>query len=105
MHTIDRDQKNAQQALLAFKRFLGRYPDSEYADPASAHIKECQRSITAHELLVAKYYFKNKNYKAALNRFQSILEDYPDTGVQHIALQYIAECEVFLETDAEASNP
>jgi outer membrane protein assembly factor BamD len=100
MHTIDRDQENAEKALLAFKRFLNRYPDSEYADTARAHMKECQKRITAHELLVAKYYFKKKNYKAALIRFQRILEDYPDTGVQHIALQYLAECEAFMEAEA-----
>lgn len=105
MLTIDRDQENAKKALLAFNRFLSRHPDSEYAGPARAHLMECQKSITAHELLVAKYYFKKKNYKAALLRFQNILKEYPDTGVQHIALQYMAECEALLETEASKATP
>jgi outer membrane protein assembly factor BamD len=104
MHSIDRDQENAQKALLAFKRFLSRYPDSEFADPVRAHIKECQRSISAHEMLIAKYYFERENYEAALKRFRKILKDYPDTGVQHVALQYIAKCEASLGTVVEASE-
>jgi outer membrane protein assembly factor BamD len=96
VYSIDRDQDNARQARAAFNRFLKRYPDSEYADPARAHVKECQRYIAANELLVAKYYYKSKNYKAALDRFLGIVANYPDTGVQHVALQYIAKCEALL---------
>ena len=107
MQTIDRDQENAQKAFLAFRRLLSRHPGSEYADTATAHIKECQRNIASHELLVAKYYFKRKNYKAALARFQRILKNYPDIGVQHIALQYLAQCEALVEAEAskDGENP
>jgi outer membrane protein assembly factor BamD len=102
--TIDRDQGDAKKALAAFNRFLKRHPESEYADPARAHAKDCQRNIAANELLVAKYYYKNKNYKAALNRFRSIIADYPDIGVQHIALQYIAKCEALVAAKTSAKK-
>lgn len=105
MQTIDRDQKNAQKALASFNRFLSRYPDSEYAPPARAHVLECQKSAASHELLVARYYFDRKNYKAALDRFQSILDDYPDTGVQHVVLQYLARCEAFVAAEAAKAAP
>lgn len=103
MYTIDRDQDNSRKAMAAFNRFLDRYPESEYADAARAHVKECLRSIASNELLVAKYYFKRKNYKAALNRFRSIAENYADTEVQHIALQYLAKCEVLVGTETSAA--
>jgi len=102
LYTIDRDQENARKALEAFDRFLERYPDSRYAEPAKAHINDCQKQIAANELLVAKFYYKKKNYKAALNRFRGIVEDYPDTGVQHVALQYIAKCEAIVEAQKAA---
>lgn len=105
MHTIDRDQENARQAQSAFKRFLNRYPDSEYAAPAKAHVKECRRSIASNELLVAKYYYKKKNYKAALNRFRGIVEDYADTEIQHIALQYLAKCETIIAAKTPTAAP
>lgn len=105
MDTIDRDQDNAQKARAAFRRFLNRYPDSEYADPARAHVKECQRSLASNELLVAKYYYKHKNYKAALSRFRTIVEEYADTEIQHIALQYLAKCESLVAAEAIAAIP
>jgi len=104
MQTIDRDQENAQKAFLAFRRLLSRHPGSEYADTATAHIKECQRNIASHELLVAKYYFKWKNYKAALARFQKILKSFPDIGVQHIALQYLTQCEALVGAEASEAG-
>ena len=53
---------------------------------------------------MAKYYYKQKNYKAALNRFRGIVEDYADTEIQHIALQYLAKCEaeIVARTPVEA---
>lgn len=103
MRTIDRDQGNARKAKAAFDRFLSRFPESEYADPARAHVKECQRSIASNELLVAKYYFKHKNYEAALNRFRGIVEDYADTEIQYIALQYLAKCEALVDAKTSAA--
>lgn len=96
MDRIDRDQTPARKALENFTRFVGRYPDSEYTDLAKSRIKECQKSLAGHELLVARYQFKKKNYKAALKRFRIILDDFPDVGIQHIVLQYIAKCEANL---------
>jgi outer membrane protein assembly factor BamD len=104
MHTIDRDQDNSRKALAAFNRFISRYPDSEYVDPARAHITECQKSIASNELLVAKYYFKQKNYTAAIDRFQHIIENYPDTGVQHVALQYLAKCKMAVAVKDKSSE-
>ncbi len=100
MHTIDRDQENTKKALAAFKRLLNRWPDSEYTGPTRAHITECQRRLASHELLVAKYYFRRKNYQAALARFQNVINDYSDTGVQYIALQYLAKCEAHIKNEA-----
>ena len=101
MGTIDRDQTSAKKALESFTRFVSRYPDNQYAELARAHIKECQKSLASYELLVARYQYKKKNYKAALKRFRIILDDYPDVGIQHIVLQYLAKCEAKLKGTAQ----
>jgi outer membrane protein assembly factor BamD len=93
MGTIDRDQTSAKKAAENFARFISRYPDNEYTELAKANLRECQKSLASNELLVARYQFKKKNYKAALKRFRIVLDDYPDVGIQHIVLQYIAKCE------------
>jgi outer membrane protein assembly factor BamD len=90
---IDQDQTSAQKAHDTFQRILKQFPESDYAKEAEAGIRACRKSIIAHELYIAKFYYKAKNYKAALKRFQGILSMYPDVGIQHEALNYIALCE------------
>jgi outer membrane protein assembly factor BamD len=47
------------------------------------------------------FYYKSKHYKAALNRFMSVLSNYPDVGYHQEALEYIAICEASLSEDQE----
>lgn len=102
---IDQDQTHARKAHDTFKRLLKQYPYSAYTELAEAAIKECRKSIVGHELYVAKFYLKTKKYKAALKRFNDILALFPDVGLQHEALGYIAACEAAIaRQEAPASN-
>ena len=100
--TIDLDQEKAKKALDSFKQFVARYPHSAYTALARAHIIDCERNLASHELLIAKFYFKRKNYKAALMRFRRVLSQYPDAGVQYIALQYLSKCEALSKAEGSA---
>lgn len=103
MKHIDQDQSSAIKAHDTFQRLLKQFPDSAYTKQAEEAIKTCRKSIIAHELYIAKFYMKAKQYKAALKRFNSVLGLYPDIGVQHEALGYIAQCESSL-AQAEATE-
>ncbi len=92
IESVDRDQTPTRKALQAFDRLLKQYPDSRYTSLAMAHITECQKNLAGHELYVGKYYFKNEQYETALDRFQSILNNYPDVGIHQKALKYISLC-------------
>ena len=91
--TIDRDQANAQKALDTFRRLVKQFPDDKYSAKAKDHIHKCLKSLTGHELYVGRFYFKTKHFKAALNRFKTVVTDYPDVGSHKEALKYIALCE------------
>jgi len=93
--TIDRDQTAAQKALDTFQRLVRQYPDDPYARQAESRIVICLQSLAGHEFYVAKFYYKQKYYKAALNRFLNVITDYPDVGYHYQALQYIAMCEAY----------
>lgn len=95
--TVDRDQTNAQKALETFTRLAKQYPKDPYAFKANEKAKECLKSIAGHEFYVGLFYFKNKHYKAALERFRSVITRYPDVGVHQQALQYIARCEAAID--------
>jgi outer membrane protein assembly factor BamD len=92
--TIDRDQSAARNALMIFERLQRQFPDHQYSKRAGEHIHTCLKSLAGHELYVGKFYFKKKNYKAALNRFKNIIYEFPDVGIHKEALDYMARCEV-----------
>lgn len=91
--TIDRDQTPAKKALDIFTRLKKQFPNNPYATKAEEHIKKCNKSLAGHEFYVGIFYYKSKHYKAALNRFKSVLTNYPDVGIHQQALQYITLCE------------
>ncbi len=93
IRTPDREQTSGYKAIEIFDRVKADYPNTEYAKKADKMIMESLKSIAAHELYVGKFYFKAKNYKAALSRLQKLVKQFPDMGSHHEAMQYIAECE------------
>jgi len=96
--SIDRDQTAAQKALENFRRVIRQYPDDPYAKRAADHIVPCLQSLAGHEYYVGRYYFKQKQYTAALNRFLAVIHQYPDVGYHNQALHYIAVCESYKRT-------
>ncbi|MDO9263685.1 MAG: outer membrane protein assembly factor BamD [Desulfosalsimonadaceae bacterium] len=92
IETIDRDATATENALSTFRRLVEQYPDSEYAKQARPHIAECVSNLAAKEMYVARFYFKSKKYKAALNRFEGVAAHYPDSEFSQEASDYIAQC-------------
>ena len=97
--TIDRDQTPARNALHAFNRLLKQFPATRYSRQSEGYIGTCLKSLAEHEFYVGRFYFKIKQYKAALYRFKAIISDYPDVGVNWRALQYIILCEDILKEE------
>lgn len=94
--TPDRDQAKARKAIEAFNRLNKQFPNNAYAAKSREYTAICYKSIAESELAVGLFYYKSKHYKAALERFKSIIINYPDVGVHQKALQYIALCEASL---------
>jgi len=97
--TVDRDQTPAKNALDTFNRLKKQFPEDGYALRAEDHLKKCIKSLAGHEFYVGLFYYRTKHYKAALNRFNSVLSSFPDVGVHQKALQYASRCEELLTKD------
>jgi outer membrane protein assembly factor BamD len=102
--TIDRDHTPARNALAQFQRLIQQYPDYEHIEPARANIKKCIENIAGHELYVADFYMKTKKYKAALKRYEGIVEFYPGTEQSKIALNKISECASLVNKTEDAKT-
>ncbi len=102
LDTIDRDQTPAKKAIEAFTRLKRQFPESEYAQKATASLKNCRKSLADHELYVGKFYYTSDHFKAALARFQTILEKFPNVGDVATARDYIERCrQAMSETEGQ----
>ena len=90
MQGIDRDQTPTIQTIQTLARLIEMYPSSQYAAMAQARIAEAQNNLAGHEFYVGEFYYKRKDYAAAMNRFMGLLQYYPDSGYHQRALNYIA---------------
>ncbi len=66
----DRDQEYTENAIQAFERLGEVYPASPYLPRAMMLLQECRDRLARHDIVVGKYYYKTKQYNAALNRFR-----------------------------------
>jgi len=92
LDTVDRDSSPAKNSLTQFNRLINQFPENEYAKKAKKNIKECLANLSGHELYVANFYMKTKKYKAALKRYEYLVEHYPDSKESKEALNKISKC-------------
>jgi len=104
LDTIDRDQTPAIQAVRYFDRIRHEYPQSQYAIQAKNKMMACYTSLAENEFFVGLLYFKAERYKAALNRFQVVISRFPDVGVHHKAIVYIAKCRIAMAENTQSST-
>jgi outer membrane protein assembly factor BamD len=91
MLTHDRDQANTRKAMEEFNRLIRNYPASPLVDEAEEKINTCRNRLAEHELYVGRFYFKRKDYIAAISRFKYGLLNFPRTGAVEEATYYLAE--------------
>ena len=68
-------------ALEALRDVRRIYPTSEYSELAAAEIIEVRNHLARHELIVGRFYKRYKRFgttPAAIERFEGIIENYPD---------------------------
>jgi outer membrane protein assembly factor BamD len=91
MERVDRDQSFARQALTQFQTIGKTMPDSQYAEDALGKVAICRRRLADKEMYVGEFYFKRAQYSAAVNRFNTVLVEYPGIGLDDEALYLKAE--------------
>ncbi len=90
--TMDREQTHVFKARRDFERLIRRFPEDAYSIKGRKHLRQCLIYLSERELSVGNFYFKMGKYRAALNRYKSLLQNYPDMGYDHEALEHIGKC-------------
>lgn len=96
------DQTAARRAMTELKVLATRYPESPYARQAENRIRICEDSIAASEMVIGRYYQKQRNQVAAINRFKTVVAEYQTTQHVEEALLRLAESYMALGVTQEA---
>jgi len=93
MRSIDRDQTETEKAIEQFRYLTENYPQSLHAAEAKKKMQECLKQLAEHEFYIGNFYLRMKKYKAALGRFEWILQKYPQSGLEEKVKPLIATCQ------------
>ncbi len=101
---VGRDQGLTFQALQALRAVIEEYPDSEYAKSSILKFDLAFDHLAAKEMEIGRYYLKQKNYTAAINRFRVVVEQYQTTTHTPEALYRLIESYLSLGITDEAQT-
>ncbi|MDY0044483.1 MAG: outer membrane protein assembly factor BamD [Syntrophales bacterium] len=98
---IDREQTNTRRAIESFERLMARFPSSKFAFMAEQRLRECKKRMGEHEFYVGYFYFKRGEYRAALSRFENIMQNYANLGLDYKVSYFHHETKRQLEKTEE----
>jgi outer membrane protein assembly factor BamD len=87
------DPTDTNKALESFQEFINRYPDSDKIEEANKYYSELRAKLEKKYFEIAKTYYRTadydlRNYKAAIQAFDNLLEDFLGTKFKEEALYY-----------------
>ena len=99
-----RDQTATRKALSELKILRQRYPDSPYSRQAENRIRIAMDILAANEMTVGRYYQKQGNWVAAVNRYKVVVTEYQTTAHVEEALYRLVEANMSLGIVTEAQS-
>ena len=99
--SFDRQQTYVLRARKEFEGLIMLYPDNEYTVMARRNLRRCLKYLTQFEITTANFYFNQEKYKAALLRYTYAVNNFPDIGQYHEALEKIAICKARIAESGE----
>ncbi len=101
---VMRDQKNTYEALAALNTVVKKFPNTKYARDAALKKDLVLDHLAGKEMEVGRYYMKRKLYLAAINRFQTVVDAYPQTTHIPEALHRLVESYLAVGLTREAQS-
>jgi outer membrane protein assembly factor BamD len=99
---VGRDQKITGQAMKALDDVVRRFPESRYARDAQLKLDLTQDHLAGKEMDIGRYYERQGQYLAAINRFRRVVDAYQTTSHVPEALHRLTECYLSLGVVEEA---
>jgi outer membrane protein assembly factor BamD len=84
-----KDYAATDKARTAFQDFLFRFPNSEKAPQARANLGQLQKKTTSTAFRIAKFYDKQKAYRAAVIYYNEVIRTQPGSSESTLAQKRI----------------
>jgi outer membrane protein assembly factor BamD len=81
------DQAETQRAVNEYGELRRQYPASPFGDEAQERVRRLRDRLAEKEYLTARYYFKQRLYKATEIYVRSLIEQYPESS--YVAPAYL----------------
>ncbi len=93
MEKPDRDQNVTRKSMEAYQELIRLYPTSEYAAQAQEQVKAVLDNLAEHEFTIGTFYLHYGAPRAAVERFDFLLNTYPayrakDKAIYNLGVAY-----------------
>jgi outer membrane protein assembly factor BamD len=102
MRNPQRDQTETREAVKEFQAFVDRYPGSDLMPDATGKLREAKDRLDESSYLVGYFYYRQRWYPGAIDRFKSVLKDDAEYTNRDAVYFYLAEALVKSKREAEA---
>jgi len=99
-----KDLQSIIKAKQYFEIVIRDYPKTSYALDSKFKIDLVNDILAAKEMYIGRYYFKKKKWISAINRFQTIVNDYETTIYAEEALHRLVEVHYIIGLKDEAKK-
>ena len=104
INDVERDQQRTEEALTALQDLIQRFPDTEYARDARLKVDLTRDHLAGKEMTVGRFYLRQGEYVAAINRFHTVIDKYQTTNHAPEALERLTEAYMALGVVKEAQT-
>ena len=87
----DLDGYNNDMAFKNFDIIINRFPDSDYSKDSQQKIIFIKENIAAKHMNIALFYYNQKKYSAAMNRYKKVIDEHSKSKFTPEALYRLVE--------------
>jgi outer membrane protein assembly factor BamD len=102
MRQPQRDQSETREAIKEFEAFVARYPGSSLLPEAKQRLREAKDRLSEADYLVGYFYYRQKWYIGAVDRFKVLLKQDPEYTGRDAVYFYLADSLSKMNLQAEA---
>ena len=99
---IDRDQQYLFKAKETMQLALRAAGGGTYQNLTTTALKEINERLAQRLFYVARFYYRTKEYLAAIPRLEELVERFPESSLVPKGLYYLAQCHLQLDQKHDA---